>query len=67
MLAEPVFNQLFVLFQVNPLTANPLNGLAYVGNTVSGFTTSINQMSEMVARMMKDKMDSSYFFPFIFQ
>jgi hypothetical protein len=48
------------------LTANPLNGLAYVGNTVSGFTTSINQMSEMVARMMKDRMDSS-FFPFIFQ
>ena len=54
-----------IIFQVNPLTANPLNGLAAIGNTVSEFTTSVNLMSENVRKVMR-RMDTQNFFSFFF-
>ena len=49
--ADPIGNAKFVIEQVNPLTANPLNGLAAIGNSVTGFTTSVQKMSEFMRRM----------------
>ena len=49
--ADPIGNAKFVINKVNPLTANPLNGLAVIGNSVTEFTSSVQKMSEYMRRM----------------
>ena len=51
--ADPLGNAKYVIEQVNPLMANPLNGLAAISNTVSGFTRSVQHMSHMMKDVMK--------------
>ena len=52
--ADPVGNAQFVFDQVNPLKANPLNGLAAIENTFSGLQSTmhrgINGMAKTVRR-----------------
>ena len=48
--ADPIGNAKFVINQVNPLTANPLNGLGFIGNSVSSFTNSVQQMRDNMRR-----------------
>ena len=49
--ADPIGNAKFVINKVNPLTANPLNGLAVIGNSVTGFTSSVQKMSDFMRRI----------------
>lgn len=52
--ADPIGNAKFVINKVNPLVAaNPLTGLAVIGNSVTGFTASVQHMTKSMGDFMR--------------
>ena len=47
---DPVGNAQYVIDQVNPLKANPLNGLAAIENTFSGLMSAVDGMKTIAAK-----------------
>ena len=48
----------FSTFQVNPLNANPLNGLEAVTDTFSGFAKTVNVVRTVMRNKNDEKSDS---------